>query len=65
MRELVQAIDSYVKLVNLEVTSNPRATAQSTEDVQTQPAPTTQPVEDVIERPVEDVASLPPADPLA
>ena len=33
MRELVQAIDYYVKLVDLEVTSNPCATAQSARDV--------------------------------
>ena len=41
MRELVQAIDSHVKLVDVEVTSNPCATVQSVGDVQTQPAPTT------------------------
>ena len=35
MRELVQAIDSHVELLNLEVTSNVHAGIQPTEDVQT------------------------------
>lgn len=37
MRELVQEIDSHVELVDLEVTSNLRAGAQSSKDIQTQP----------------------------
>ena len=41
MRELVWAIDSHMELVDLEVTSNLCAGTQSTEDVQTQPPPTT------------------------
>ena len=35
IRELVQAIDFYMELVDLEVTSNLRASDQSAEDIQT------------------------------
>ena len=65
MRELVQAIDSYVELVDLEVTSNLRAGNQPGEDVHVQPLPTTQIAKDAPEQPAEDAAQLPPTDPLA
>ena len=48
MRELVEAIDSHVELVDLEVTSNLRAGDRLGEDVQLQPlSATQQPPEDV------------------
>ena len=65
MRELVQAIDSHVELVDLEVTSGPHVGAQSTEDIQIQQPPTAQLAKDVIEQPAEDTSQLPPTDPLA
>ena len=64
MRELVRAIDSYVELVDLEVTSNLYAGDKPDENVQLQPPPSAQPTEDVIEQPSEDVALLQPTDPL-
>ena len=64
MRELVRAIDSYVELVDLEVTSNLYAGDQPDENVQLQPPPSAQPTEDVIEQPSEDAALLQPTDPL-
>ena len=65
MRELVQAIDSHVELVDLEVTSGPHVGAQSTEDIQIQQPPTAQLAKDVIEQPAEDTSQLPPTDPSA
>lgn len=56
MRKLVRVIDSHVELVDLEVTSNLHAGAQSAEDVQTQLPPTPQPID--------DAPQLPPTDPL-
>lgn len=63
IRELVQAIDSYVELVDLEVTSNLHAITQSAEDVQTQPPPAAQPAEDAPEQPTKDTTQLLPTDP--
>ena len=52
MRELVRAIDTHVKIVDLEVTSNLNAA----EDVQAQPPPTDQPAEDAVQLPPIDLS---------
>ena len=44
IRELVQAIDSYMELVNLEVTNNLRAGGQPDENVQLHSTSSTQPL---------------------
>ena len=62
IRELVQVIDSHVELVNLEVTSNLRTCSQPNENVQIQPPPSAQPIEDIIKQPAKDAALLSPAD---
>ena len=59
MRELVHAIDTHMKMVDLEVTSNLNAA----EDVQAQPPPTDQPTEDTPKRQAEDAVQLLPTDP--
>ena len=68
MRELVYAIDSYVELVDLEVTSNLNVMlhgAQPAGDVQAQSFPTAQPAEDVSAQPTGDAAPFQPTDPAA
>ena len=55
MRELVQAIDTHVEIVSLEVTSN--LNAVENEEVQQPPA------EDVPDRQADDAVHLPPIDP--
>ena len=65
IRELVRVIDSHVKLVNLEVTSNLCTSSQPNENVQIQPPPSAQPTEDIIKQPAKDAALISPADPSA
>ena len=62
IRELVQAIDSHVELVDLEVTSNLRAGDLSSKNVQFQPLPTQSP-KNVTEQPIEGAAQSQLADP--
>ena len=58
MRELVEPIDSYMDLVDLEVTSNFCAGDQPGEDVQLQPHSTTQ-------QPIETAIQMQPVDPIS
>ena len=57
----MQEIDSYVELVDLEVTRNLRASDQP-EGAQIQPPTTVQPTKDITGQQAEDVALLPPTD---
>lgn len=57
MRQLVQAIDSHMELVDMEVTSNLCADDQAGEDTYVQPLSTAQTAE--------DAAQLPPIGPSA
>ena len=68
MRELVCEIDTYVELVDLEVTSNLNTalhSAQPAEDIQAQPFPTAQPTEEAPAQLTEDAALSQSADLIA
>ena len=58
----MQEIDSYVELVNLEVTSGLRA-GDHTKGAQTQPPTMAQPPEDITDQHTGDASFLPPTDP--
>ena len=66
MRELVHEIDTYVEMVNLEVTSNLNVAlhgAQPADDVQAQLFPATQPIKEAPAQPAEDASLSQSADP--
>ena len=65
MRELVREIDTYVELVDLEVTSNLNTalhSAQPTEDIEAQPFPAAQPTEEALAQLTEDAVLSQSAD---
>lgn len=64
MKELVQEIDSHVKLVDLEVTSKLRA-GNHPKGTQIQLPTTVQPTKDITRQQAKDVALLSPTNPSA
>ena len=59
MKELVHAIDTYVEMVDLEVTNN----LYVVEDEQGQTLAADQPIESVPTQQADDVTQLPPTEP--